>query len=79
MNREIKFRGRIVNSKEWAYGSLVVYPDGEYNVLAPRNGHSPKMDDWLVEVDTIGQSTGLYDKSELLRKEVSNEVRTEKA
>ena len=63
MNREIKFRGRIVNSKEWAYGSLVIYPDGEYNILAPRNGHSPKMDDWLVEVDTIGQFTGLYDKN----------------
>lgn len=61
--RTIKFRGRIVDTKEWVYGSLVVYPDGEYNILTSRNNHSPKMDDWCVETNTVGQFTGLHDKN----------------
>ena len=48
MNRKIKFRGRITKSTEWVYGSLIVYPDGEYNILSQRKENSSKMDDWCV-------------------------------
>ncbi len=49
MNRKIKFRGRITKSTEWVYGSLIVYPDGEYNILSQRKENSSKMDDWCVD------------------------------
>ena len=63
MNRKIKFRGRITKSTEWVYGSLIVYPDGEYNILSQRKENSSKMDDWYVDKQTVGQFTGLYDKN----------------
>ena len=63
MNRKIKFRGRITKSTEWVYGSLIVYPDGEYNILSQRKENSSKMDDWCVDKQTVGQFTGLYDKN----------------
>ena len=62
-NRKIKFRGRITKSTEWVYGSLIVYPDGEYNILSQRKENSSKMDDWYVDKQTVGQFTGLYDKN----------------
>ena len=47
--RKIKFRGRITDTKEWVCGSLIIYPDGEYNILTSRNNHSSKMDDWRID------------------------------
>lgn len=61
--RKIKFRGRITDTKEWVCGSLIIYPDGEYNILTSRNNHSSKMDDWRIDADTVGQFTGLHDKN----------------
>ena len=29
MNREIKFRGKRIANGEWAYGSLLIWADGE--------------------------------------------------
>mgnify|MGYP002660512616 FL=1 len=63
MNRKIIFRGRITKSTDWVYGSLIVYPDGEYNILSQRKENSSKMDDWYVDKQTVGQFTGLYDKN----------------
>lgn len=65
MNREIKFRGKRIDSKEWVYGvpvksnygisivSTIYHVDcAEYNV-----------DEFSVIPETIGQFTGLLDKN----------------
>lgn len=61
MKRKIKFRGRIFDTTEWVYGSLIVYPDKEHNILTPRENHSPKMNDWRIDAETVGQFTGFTD------------------
>ena len=53
MNRKIKIRGSITKSTEWVYGSLIVYPDGEYNILSQRKENSSKMDDWYVDRKSV--------------------------
>jgi uncharacterized phage protein (TIGR01671 family) len=60
MNREIKFRGKMVDNGEWAYGYFTVIkgtyyisedvPDGVYF-------------DHSVIPETVGQFTGLHDKN----------------
>ena len=62
MNRKIKFRGRITKSTEWVYGSLIVYPDGEYNILSQRKENSSKMDDWCVDKQTVACMTKMDKK-----------------
>ncbi|MEI3388050.1 MAG: YopX family protein [Clostridia bacterium] len=66
MNREIKFRGKIIDNSGWAYGSLVVEVDKNY--IALNINDNIKRDDYdvyMVEVipRTIGQFTGLYDNT----------------
>lgn len=58
MNRVIKFRGRLKNSNEWKYGSLLTYADGECNIIT-ETGH--RIDTWNVDLETVGQFTGLLD------------------
>ena len=57
--REIKFRGKRVDSKEWVYGSYV-----EANTLKG-NYFIVLSDGNMIEVipETIGQSIGLKDKN----------------
>jgi len=64
--REIKFRGKRIDSGEWVYGNLVKYPKTENWV--------PQSEIWffddegggehyyIVNPTTVGQFTGLYDK-----------------
>lgn len=66
MNREIKFRGKIIDNSGWAYGSLVVEVDKNY--IALNINDNIKRDDYdvyMVEVipRTVGQYAGLYDKN----------------
>lgn len=61
--REIKFRGKRVDSNEWIYGYLFItqksnpLPDPQYFIL---NEHGS----FIVEPDTVGQFTGFTDKKD---------------
>ena len=62
MNREIKFRGKdIENENGWRYGSLVVYPDGNCVIVEFDKDENELSYD--VQPETVGQFTGLYDKT----------------
>lgn len=61
MNREIKFRGRLVNSKEWTEGNLCIRVDGNY-IITPDETVLGKYG--KVDKETVGQYTGLHDKNE---------------
>jgi len=59
MNREIKFRGQRVDTKEWIYGDLINHYFGDkyirrYNLFE---------DEFQIVPETIGQFTGLKDKN----------------
>lgn len=61
MNREIKFRGKRIANDEWAYGSLLRWPDGDCTILESKDDGSNYV--WKREIDpkTVGQFTGLHD------------------
>ena len=62
MKREIKFRGKdIENENGWRYGSLVVYPDGNCVIVEFDKDENELSYD--VQLETVGQFTGLYDKN----------------
>lgn len=56
--REIKFRGRKIDTGEWVYGYLVVDESGETNIVN-NYGTSYSWDE--VDPETVGQYTGLQD------------------
>lgn len=56
MNREIKFRGKRIDNGEWVYGYLA---DEDYI----NDIDSIDLSSIEVDKDTIGQFTGLFDKS----------------
>lgn len=60
MNREIKFRGKLVNSKEWAEGNLCIRIDDTY-IITPDETFLGKYG--RVFKNTIGQYAGLNDKN----------------
>ena len=60
MNREIKFRGKLVNSKEWAEGNLCIRVGGTY-IITPDETILGKYG--KVNKETVGQYTGLHDKN----------------
>ena len=55
----IKFRGKSKRTGEWLYGDLVRNVEGEFAIVPPLNYHG----NYEVDVETIGQSTGLYDEN----------------
>jgi len=61
MKREIKYRGKdLENENSWRYGSLIVYPNGNYVIVEfDKDGNELSYD---VDSETVGQFTGLYDK-----------------
>jgi len=78
MNREIKFRGRIADTREWLYGSLLILTTGHYIVPAGTyyneitdfdidekitvNALWEHNDFYQVIPETVGQYTGLKDR-----------------
>ena len=55
--REIKFRGRRIDNGEWVYGFVWTTPLGRCFI------RDLSMADTEVDIDTIGQLTGLKDKN----------------
>lgn len=58
--REIKFRGKDVDSGEWRYGSLTTYPDGRCEIVVFDNG---EILEYEVDADSVGQFTCVHDKN----------------
>ena len=66
MNREIKFRGQIIDSKEWVYGNLVKIDNGQcfifnFHFIPAMSCPSEKFIE--VKPETIGQFVGILDKA----------------
>jgi hypothetical protein len=69
MNREIKFRGKRLDNKEWVYGFYIHYQGWHY-IVTPEYFNegcsdcgSPFAVWHLVDIETVGQYTGLKDKN----------------
>lgn len=58
--REIKFRGKLINSKEWAEGNLRVTKQGT-TIITPDETVLGRYGQ--VDKETVGQYTGLKDKN----------------
>lgn len=61
MKRAIKFRGKRLANDEWCYGSLLIWADGDCNILEMSDSSNAV---WKREIapSTVSQFTGLYDK-----------------
>lgn len=64
MNREIKFRGKDVDTNQWVYGSLMVYKK-HYPTITWVDDIGPveKKHTCVVYPDSVGEYTGLRDKN----------------
>lgn len=60
MNREILFRGKLLNGGKWSYGNLVVKLSG-VSIITPDD--TPLGKYGQVDQITVGQYTGLTDKN----------------
>ena len=67
MNREIKFRGQKVVTKEWVYGSLISTKEHGYAIVQQMSNpiQNGVIQGWCFGVipETVGQFTGLTDKN----------------
>lgn len=59
--RTIKFRGKIIDNGEWIIGDLIQATNGIIHIL-PIESYRWK-DNEIVDPQTIGQFTGLFDKN----------------
>lgn len=60
MNREIKFRGKQINTKKWIYGYL--YREKGLYLICENIRYA---EEEPILLDTIGQYTGLHDKNNI--------------
>ncbi len=63
MKREIKFRGFNPKNQKWLYGYYLV--NRGLHFITPDEFVNPfdTWEDYLINPDTVGQFTGLYDKN----------------
>lgn len=63
MNREIKFRGKRIESNEWVYGSLIIHPKNHYYI----SFYDENMLNIVAKIDpkTVGQYIGIEDKNKV--------------
>lgn len=59
--REIKFRGKDVDSGEWRNGSLVTYPNGRCEIVVFDDS---EILEYEVDVESVGQFADLHDKND---------------
>ena len=63
MTREIKFRGKDLETGEWVYGSLLQWKDGDATICANESENNNVLIKHDVNSDTVGQHTGLKDRN----------------
>ena len=60
----IKFRGKSKRTGEWLHGDLVRNVEGEFAIVPPFEiSMNNYCENYEVDKETIGQSTGLYDEN----------------
>lgn len=75
MNREIKFRGKRLDTGEWVYGDLLHYTDGSVDIrvtaekkqtgeFAGKPFYSIAAESHEIDPATVGQYIGLDDKND---------------
>lgn len=62
MNREIKFRGKRIDTGEWVYGNLLQDSGLCFIVKNIEELTEKPFNECLVDADTVGQYTGLKDR-----------------
>lgn len=60
MKREIKFRGKRLDNREWIFGGPFPLSNGACDMQVEDNGY---LRVYRVDPDTVGQYTGLKDKN----------------
>lgn len=60
--RNIKFRGKSVENSKWVYG-FFIEDMGKSYILAKENESDYRLSWFEVENQTVGQSTGIFDKN----------------
>lgn len=61
--REIKFRGKCIDTGEWVYGDLLQDGDLSFVVGSLKEFMDTPVNECLVNPDTVGQYTGLKDRN----------------
>jgi len=61
--REIKFRGKDLNTNNWVYGDLEIHRKDSRRLIHSYNGNGDYSRQYDVDEETIGQFTGLRDKN----------------
>lgn len=61
--REIKFRGKRIDTGEWIFGNLLQDGDLSFIVGSLKEFMDTPVNECLVKPDTIGQYTGLKDRN----------------
>ena len=61
--REIKFKGKRIDTGKWVYGSLLQWKDGDATICANESENNNVLIKHDVNSDTVGQYTGLKDKN----------------
>lgn len=62
--RTIRFRGKFKKTGEWLYGDLIRNVEGAFAIVPPYEiSMNNYYRNYVVDKETIGQFTGLYDES----------------
>lgn len=61
--REIKFKGKDLNTGDWVYGDLEIHRKDSRRLIHSYNENGDYSRQYDIDSDTIGQFTGLKDKN----------------